>query len=287
MTLPWEALGRSILELNEPEGGELRTVIDIVENGRGGEITQLGAWQGDHQYQRLFPGRLSINQPIYVIAGGSPPTKFQVSFKYRMFGFGQEPGDAVPQHTLQLGYTQRSLWNNQGPFYDTSYMPELIYQWRVNRAPEEDKSGATWRGLQMGYQHESNGRNGSDERSANITYARTTINIGEPDDWHVILQPQLWVYVFGLVDNMNLYKYRGNSSLLTTVAKGNSASLSLTWLPGEHFAYGSRELDLSIPVQFRDLRTYVLVQYFDGYAETLINYQQHTSAVRAGLQFVR
>ena len=63
----------------------------------------------------------------------------------------------------------------------------------------------------------------------------------------------------------------------------------LTSLPGEHFEHGSRQLDLSIPVRipFTDLRSYLLVQYFDGYGESLLAYNQHTSAYRAGIEFVR
>jgi hypothetical protein len=285
--LPSEALGRAVLELQEPDGGELRTVVDVIENGDG-EATQPGAWNNDFLHQRAITGRLSIHQPIYFIAGGVPPAKFQVSFKYRLFGFGQEAGDAVPPHTVQLGYTQRSLWD-KGPFYDTSYMPELMYQWLVNRRPDEE-GGVTWLGLQGGYLHESNGRSGSDERSANTIYVRPIFSIGSPDDWHAVFQPEVWEYVFGLHTNPNLWVYRGNSSLTVAVAKGGGVSLSLTYLPGEHFSYGSRELDLSIPVNIPylfDFRTYVLVQYFDGYAESLITYQNHTSAVRAGIQFVR
>jgi outer membrane phospholipase A len=90
-------------------------------------------------------------------------------------------------------------------------------------------------------------------------------------------------------DNPNLYIYRGNSSLLLTVGKGNGPSVAFNVLPGEHFAHGSRQIDVSIPIHlpFIDFSTYLLVQYFDGYAETLISYQQHTSALRAGIEAVR
>ena len=62
----------------------------------------------------------------------------------------------------------------------------------------------------------------------------------------------------------------------------------LTALPGGHFEHGSRQLDLTIPVRLPlfHFGTFILVQYFDGYAESLVSYNQHTDALRAGIQFV-
>lgn len=289
LTLPPDAEGRAILAIVNSDVGELRTVIDIVEKGTGPAAGGFGASDGEFQHQRILGGRLSINQPIYFITGiGNPPAKFQVSFKYRLFGFGEEPGDTQPPHSIQVGYTQRSFWE-YGPFYDTSYMPELMYQWLLRPDPESPPGQGSFLGLQAGWLHESNGRSGSTERSANMAYVRPLFSVGSPDDWHVLFAPQFWFYFLGLEANPQLYQYRGNSSLTTTLAKGNGVSLSLTLLPGEHFEHGSRELDLSIPVHipFFDFSTYVMVQYFDGYAEALIDYQQHTSQLRAGIEFVR
>ena len=55
------------------------------------------------------------------------------------------------------------------------------------------------------------------------------------------------------------------------------------------WAHGSRQWDLSVPVRipFTGLSTYLLVQYFDGYGESLLAYNQHTSVYRAGIEFVR
>jgi outer membrane phospholipase A len=285
--LPPQAHGRATLTLEDPAAGGERAVIDIVGGGTAGPST-AGAWNGDFDHRRLLSDRLSIYEPIYIVAGtGSPAAKFQVSFKYRLLDIGAAT-DTPPRHTLQLAYTQRSLWE-LGPFYDTSYMPEVMYQWLEPPNATPTAGSLTWLGLQSGLQHESNGKSGSAERSANILYVRPLLSIGRAEGWHALLEPEVWFYILGLSYNPDLYIYRGNSALRATVGKGSGISLAVTVLPGEHFAHGSRQLDLSIPVHVPvlDLSAYLMVQYFDGYAESLIAYQQHTQALRGGLQIVR
>jgi len=285
--LPRHARGRAVLEVNQPEPtGTLRTVIDIVGGHPDTQSGTPGAWESDFQHERILAGRLSINQPIYFIAGAKEPqAKFQVSFKYRLFGFGESDG-SQPAHSLQLGYTQRSFWQF-GPFYDTSYMPEIMYQWLVDG--DDDGGSLKWLGLQAGWRHESNGRDDGSERAANVAYLRPRFSVGTADSWHALIEPEVWFYFLTIQNNSNLHVYRGNTALRVDVGKGSGPSLALTWLPGEHFEHGSRQLDLSIPVRIPliDFSTYVMVQYFDGYAETLLSYTQKTSEVRAGIEFVR
>jgi outer membrane phospholipase A len=102
------------------------------------------------------------------------------------------------------------------------------------------------------------------------------------------LAPEFWVYI-GAATPPDLNRYRGNGQLRLSVGKGDGASLMLTVLPGEHFEHGSRQLDLTIPVRLPlfHFGTFILVQYFNGYAESLVSYNQRTDALRAGIQFVR
>jgi phospholipase A1/A2 len=294
LALPSGAHGRAVLEITDSSGSLTRSAIDIAEPDipvRGPEnetrVARIDAFEGE----RTFSGRLSVYEPSYLIAGPDQPKgKIQISFKYRLFTFSEshESEEPAPPRTLQFAYTQRSLWEF-GPFYDTSYMPELAYQWFATTTSRSEIGGSTWLGLQSGLRHESNGRSGSAARSVNTVYVRPLFSIGSPDGWHVVLAPEFYGYVGGLAYNPDLNRYRGNSELRVTVGKGNGPSLMLTALPGEHFEHGSRQLDLSIPVRipFTDLRSYLLVQYFDGYGESLLAYNQHTSAYRAGIEFVR
>jgi hypothetical protein len=99
--------------------------------------------------------------------------------------------------------SRRSPWEF-GPFYGTSYMPELAYQWFTPTTARSEIGGSTWLGFQSGLHHESNSRSGSTARSANTVYVRPLFSSS----------------------------------------------------------------------------TYLLLQYFDGYGESLLAYNQHTSASR-------
>jgi phospholipase A1 len=289
LTLPNDAHGRAVLEL-AGSWGMSRSVIDITAPAApmSAATTTTPTHIDAFDRQRPFSGRLTVDEPMYLIAGPEVPRgKFQISFKYRLFTFDKSD-EVEPSHTLQFAYTQRSLWD-LGPFYDTSYMPELMYQWLETRPLFSPSSGVTWLGLESGIHHESNGRSGSEERSVNEVYVRPRFSIGSPNGWHAVLAPEFYGYIGGLAYNPEINRYRGNSALQATVGKGNGASLMLTLFPGEHFEHGSRQWDLSVPfrIPFTGLRTYLLVQYFDGYDESLITYYQHTSVYRAGLEFVR
>jgi phospholipase A1 len=77
---------------------------------------------------------LSVYEPMYFLLGVDPgleQSKFQFSFKYRLFNPKGYLAEIAPWVTgFHLGYTQRSIWDLKGdskPFDDTSYMPEAFY----------------------------------------------------------------------------------------------------------------------------------------------------------------
>jgi outer membrane phospholipase A len=107
---------------------------------------------------------LSVHEPMYFLLGVEPgldQSKFQFSFKYRLFNPEGLLAKKVPSVSgFHLGYTQRSIWDlkdDSKPFDDTSYMPELFYL-----LPKIDLNieRITAFGVQGGFQHESNGKGG-------------------------------------------------------------------------------------------------------------------------------
>jgi len=240
---------------------------------------------------RTLDSRLAVHDPIYFIAGNdAPEVKFQLSFKYRLATFGGEPEDSA-SHTLQFAYSQRSLWAfgaRSSPFYDTSYMPELLYQYVA--PPSERFSGSlSWLGLQTGLGHESNGRAEPTSRSMNRYLIRAAFAIGDPDDWYVLLTPTLYTYIFDLDENPDLRHYRDDFELRAVLARSDKESLTFTWIPGNGLSRGSRQLDLSIPVRISAINfaTFLQVQYFEGYGESLLSYDKQSSSLRIGFALVR
>lgn len=238
---------------------------------------------------RTLGSRLAVHDPIYFIAGlDAPEAKFQLSFKYRLATFQGEPQDG-PSHTLQFAYSQRSLWNigsESSPFYDTSYMPELMYQ--LAAAPE-GTSGLSWLGLQTGFAHESNGRAEPTSRSMNKYFIRSAFSIGPPDGWYAVVTPTVYTYIGDLDDNPDLERYRDFFDLRVVLARADKESLMFTWVPGRGLSRGSRQLDLSVPLRISAINfaTFVQLQYFDGYGESLLSYDERTSALRLGIALVR
>lgn len=241
--------------------------------------------------QRTFADRLAPHEPVYFIYGSKgPAAKFQLSFKYRILRFTEIASDRMAR-TLQFAFTQRSLWDIDGessPFYDTSYMPELIYE-SLTPKPEEKDTWFTWLGYQAGFRHESNGRDGPVSRSLNVVYVRPVFAFGNLDGWHLLVVPEFFEYIDTLQDNRDLKDYRGYGRLALVLGRNDGPSLMATMWAGKDFHRGTVQLDLTYPIRTKllDFETYLLVQYFNGYGESLLSYREQSETVRAGFSLVR
>jgi outer membrane phospholipase A len=250
-----------------------------------------GIQPASSKLERTFAGRLGTHEPIYFIYGpDAPAAKFQFSFKYRILRFGEPTALNLPS-TLQFAFTQRSLWDMTGsssPFYDTSYMPELFYE-SLAPAPKAGSSGLTWLGYQAGYKHESNGRAGADSRSLNTLLVRPVFSLGDLDGWRLIVVPEFYAYIGGLSDNSDLTDYRGYGKLRAVFGRNNGPSLMYTGIAGRRGNHITNQLDLTVPIRthWLNFETYLLVQYFNGYGESLLSYREKTETVRAGFSLVR
>jgi len=193
--------------------------------------------------------------------------------------------------TLQFGFTQRSLWDidkESSPFYDTSYMPEIFYECLAPH-PEDNDGWFTPLGFQVSFKHESNGRDGPLSRSLNVVYARAGFAFGDLERWHLLVIPELFGYATSLEDNPRLDEYRGYGKLHMVLGRNDGPSLMMTAWAGKEFNHGSVQLDFSLPIRTKFLKfeTYLLIQYFNGYGESLRAYEEHSETVRAGFSLVR
>lgn len=266
------AAGRAVEEANLPAGG-----IPVLQPAAA-------------EFERTFVGRLSAHEPIYFIYGAdAPAAKFQFSFKYKILQFGEATAQQLPA-TLQFAFTQRSLWDmaaSSSPFYDTSYMPELFYE---SLAPlPAETGGYIWLGWQAGYKHESNGRADPDSRSLNTLFVRPVFAFGALDGWRLVVVPSIFTYFGGLSDNKDLTDYRGYGQLRLVFGKNSGPSLMYTGNAGRRWNHLTTQLDFTVPVRTHllDFETYLLVQYFNGYGESLLSYREKSETVRVGFSLVR
>jgi phospholipase A1/A2 len=299
LTVPADAVGRTVLEVAWPGSPPLHAVLEVRAEGvaessiASTPLGELGASAPvASSLARTFAGRFMPNQPIYFLYGdAAQAAKFQFSFDYRLGSLRWgEPG-TQKLSTLRLGYTQRSLWDidaASSPFYDTSYMPEVavVTDWMV---PAKGISGFTWMGLRAGYQHESNGKDGDDSRSLNRVYLRPRFILGSFEKWFLVMVPELHVYVGGLSNNPRLKDYRGYGNLQLYVSYKGGPTLRFNGWAGEKLEHTSYQLDFTYPLRsaWLNIETYFHVQYFNGYGESLRNYDRKSDAVRFGLSLVR
>jgi outer membrane phospholipase A len=300
LALPPGVTGQVVLEITDGSYAPLRGVLvvsaDQAGAGKAETATPLStldvATPALARVQRNFIGHFEPLDPIYFVYGTKAPgAKFQFSFKYRLLELPSED-TATFKRTLEFGYTQRSLWDITGdssPFYDTSYMPSLFYESLAVQPGDSQLGPFTWVGYQTGYQHESNGQGVTGSRSLNTLFVRPAFIIGAPEDWHLIVVPKLWVFAGDLSNNPNIRDYRGYGELFLVLGRNGGTALAYTGRAGEHFNHFSSQLDLTIPIRVKllDFASYFLVQYFDGYGESLRDYDKKSAALRAGISLVR
>lgn len=241
---------------------------------------------------RFFEEHISPYDPMYFIAGSeSPDAKFQISFKYQLLNASGGLAQKAPAlKGFNVAYTQTSLWDlsaPSAPFYDTSYKPAFIYsQERVVGG----EGGDSFRlDLLGGAQHESNGQDGADSRSLNILFFRPTFVLGRDDDFQLTLQPRVWCYVGDLSDNPDIDDYRGNFDLRTVLGWRRGLQLSVLGRMGQDADNFSAQLDLTYPMMsiFGNFSFYLQAQYFTGYGESLLRYNERSDMFRLGLALYR
>jgi outer membrane phospholipase A len=300
--LPSDATGQLVMELAGP--APVRTVIEVAPIAGGAAQPKPGAAAaadfGGEMPARLAASRLkryysdhfSAHEPMYFVFGGDKPAaKFQLSFKYRILNDGGPLATRFPDlKGLHVGYTQRSLWDitsNSSPFYDSSYMPEFMFESLATDTGKHE--GFTWLGYQAAVQHESNGRDGQSSRSMNTFYFRPMFVLGDPEGWRIIFRPKFFVYLGSLDDNPDIKTYRGYSELRAIVGKSNRLSVSVTGRVGEKFDKGCVQFDVSYPTEFLtgNFAMYLLAQYWTGYGESLLHYDQRSSTARIGFSLAR
>ncbi len=294
LEVPQLKTSRLVLEVRKPEQIE---AAPPQESGKP-FIARFLQESGDTRKRPYDPGQFLKEhffgyEPFYFVAGTeSPNSKFQISLRYQILNSQGPLAQEIPAlKGLNVAYTQTSLWDwnaPSAPFLDSSYKPEALYLWqRVDRGHWADWFRLD---LQGGLQHESNGKAGADSRSLNILYLRPTAIFGRDDTFQLTLSPRVWCYVGGLEDNPDLPDFRGYADLRTILGWQRGLQLSATGRLGDDGNRGSLQLDLSYPMMrllSGSFSVYLYAQYFTGYGESLLLYNQRSHALRAGFALFR
>ncbi len=241
---------------------------------------------------RAYAANFAAHEATYFTVGSDPSkSKFQLSFKYRLFNPSGSLSRAYPWITgFHMGYTQTSYWDLAAeslPFEDTSYKPEFMY------LTSNIKYRPNWLNaffIQSAIQHESNGRGGDSSRSTNYIYTKPIFTIfDESSQLGMMFSPKFFYYFNNDDDtNPDLADYRGYVDLEFRVGKAHSLMLTTN----TRFAKKgtSFQADLTYPISRllkNNLDIYFQLQYTNSLAESLLHYQERTEALRFGIALVR
>ena len=203
-------------------------------------------------------------------------TELQLSFKIKgMEGvFGHDNAD------LWFGYTITSFWQAyndtiSSPFRETNYEPEMILTYRT----DFEIAGFRSRFINLGMLHQSNGRSEGLSRSWNRVYAQFGF---ERDNLALLIRP--WHRIPEGADdddNPDIEDYLGHGDLQVVYRKGRNAySLLLRNNFKSTDNHGAVKLNWSFPLYGR-LKGYV--QYFNGYGESLVDYNHSQQSFGVGV----
>jgi outer membrane phospholipase A len=232
---------------------------------------------------KFFDNHLSPYEPIYFLVGSYPAAEFQLSLKYQLFDLTNYPVVT----NLYFAYTQTSYWDlltSDPSFYDTSYKPS-VFAYFPNLLSRADKSIVF--DLQGGAEHESNGRGGSMERSIYTAYLQPRITFGRPGHVQFALQPRAWTYFFVGNNNSDIADYRGYVDLhafLTLKKEPNSWAnfqVETRFRIGDGGEHPGIQVDARY--KFPHFNPTLDVQWFEGYGQTLRQYNREAHGLRVGL----
>lgn len=232
----------------------------------------------DPYQQDVYPG---VTDPI-----NNEEVKLQLSIKVPLtYSKLLTKNDAI-----YFGFTLKSFWqlyspDISAPFRETNYRPEIYYEALFPYQP--------WNGTlltRVGIEHESNGRSQLLSRSWNRVYAG--VGFGQ-SNWEVYFQPWYRIPEDTKVDdgdpstppvpegddNPDIEDYMGHYEITGAYAYKNVEFSGLTRYNFKE-GNGAFELGMSFPLWGR-LKGYV--QYFNGYGESMIDYNHQIERIGVGI----
>ena len=234
-------------------------------------------WTSD---KNEFPQSPNVNNTVDTDQNlKSTESKFQLSLKTKAVeNLLGDNGD------IWLGYTQSSRWQvynseESRPFRETNYEPEASLIFRTNY----ELLGLNARLLGLTFNHQSNGRADPLSRSWN----RIMMNIGfERDNFALMLRPWYRIEEDSKDDNNpDIKNYIGRGDL-TAFYRWNEHDFSLMLrhsLKGGDDSHGAVQFDWVFPISGK-LRGQF--QLFDGYGESLIDYNHRATYVGLGVSLM-
>ncbi|EAI4441601.1 MULTISPECIES: phospholipase A [Campylobacter] len=223
-----------------------------------------------HNLSYFMPVSYSFSKRDYK----STETKFQVSLKKTLFenllGLNE---------SYNIGYTQISWWQlykHSAPFRETNYLPEFFINFPISGygAFENLKD------IRIGLLHESNGQNDPKSRSWNRIYLSNAWFFGD-----FMFIPRVWLRIpekSSEDDNPDIEKYLGNFDINLAYTQ-DDYFINILWRNNLNFANNRGAVEISGAYKISNNGLYIYTQYFNGYGESLIEYNKSSSRLSSGI----
>jgi outer membrane phospholipase A len=217
--------------------------------------------------------------------------KIQGGFKYSM----------QDDLGLKFAYSMTGLWDIQhpsGPFRDINHNPEVFFEgdWDWARSFNENIQCT-----QIGYEHASNGvdndtigPNGITDRSRSVHNLNVQPYFKFSNRW--VIAPKLWWNAIE-DENEDIGDFYGNLDIHASYTTTSDLMIFSKVRGNINKGKGRLELNASYPTRdfckaihlklCDDWNSYVFAEYFDGYGESLLTYNQRTSSFRIGIMLSR
>ncbi|SYZ73011.1 Outer membrAne phospholipase a [Candidatus Zixiibacteriota bacterium] len=236
------------------------------------------------QMVRSAPG-LSLHKEMFMLPvtlceeydGSQTEAVFQISAKHQLF-----------DTRIYFAYTQISFWqaydhNNSAPFRETNYNPELFYRTKHIALP------SAFLGADIGFEHESNGQRPPISRSWNLLYfspyysrnnflLHLKVRYRFPED-----QKKNPLDALG-DDNPDITDFLGYADLqiFYRFPWRHVAHVMLRGNPGK--GRGEIIMSYSVPIPKSEI-SYFIVRVWNGYGESLVDYNRPLTRIGLGVMF--
>lgn len=288
-----------LLKIELAEMASNRLLLEVAEPVEPVAASTAGAppetdWHAEHRLEPIPENEpaLSAYEPVYFVAGlrKGLNARFQLSFKYRLFDQDSTPVEwFAPLENLHFGYTQTTLWDlraDSKPFRDTSYRPSLFWQ---SKLAEEPGSPAFPSYLRVGYEHESNGKDGISSRSIDTYFVQPAWRKDFSDGNSLFFAPRFSGYL-DRSNNPDIARYRGYIDWLFRFGDESGWLLTSRMRTGTA-GHLSSEVDVSVPLRkplFSRTGGFLYFQLYNGYGESMLDYNyKNSTQLRVGYAIVR
>jgi phospholipase A1 len=227
------------------------------------------------------------NQALTATPQDNRDLKFQFSMKHDLADFDN-------LGSLWFGYTQLSFWqfydeSNSRPFRENNYEPEIIYSLIPDNLIHNFALNPSV--LNFGLVHQSNGQSNPRSRSWNRLYIQPGIEHNYGGGHRLVVLARLWQRIKedpATDDNPDITDYMGYGDIEVRYSQNSM------WEASVIARTRAVQVDLSAPwTAWRLLtvaspgehNTNIHLQYFSGYGESLIDYNQKHETWGIGLSF--